>query len=446
MANSTVIRFDQRSEQKDGPIKRIIGFVKPKNFIAFFDTVTLDANPRSAKANRVTKDIISSIEDNPSTFQFKTKGILMGTRGYEPVDDGKSYKLHFQNKEFEGLLDGGHNMLALGTYMLGRVLTEAELKKIRYWRDILKAWGRNKDRIKRLQGEFGFKVPVEILVPANMNDPVVVEDFTDALIEICAARNNNSQLTTETMDNRKGLYDEVEKCLPDGIRERVEWRTNEWENPNEPPIKALRIIPIAWLPLGLLDDHKLLPRRAGRKWIDLENAAQSIYSTKGTLSKKFGDLMQHEGVSSRTKGSRYEMHNASVLSALKILGKLPELHDMIFSRIIEAYIQAGGKEKLLEAVKKRPTRTPYTNEPSRYDVPLGYIMPVLFGLKALMHVKGKEVVWKHNPTDFLAHNMDRIGQLLMEVFENLDTYDPQKVGKNIASYKYMLREMRKLLD
>src|SRR5262245_61440840 len=58
-----VIRFDQVAEQAEGPVKRVVGFVRAKNMLQLFDAADLEANPRSAKAGAVTADIIDSIKE-----------------------------------------------------------------------------------------------------------------------------------------------------------------------------------------------------------------------------------------------------------------------------------------------------------------------------------------------------------------------------------------------
>jgi hypothetical protein len=82
----TIIRFEQAAEQVDGPIKRVVGFVPARSMLSLFDDATLDANPRSAKANSVVADIIDSVRDDPKIFQFKTKGILLGTSDFTELE------------------------------------------------------------------------------------------------------------------------------------------------------------------------------------------------------------------------------------------------------------------------------------------------------------------------------------------------------------------------
>lgn len=60
--------------------------------------------------------IIESIVETPDTFPFKTKGVLVGSSNYEKLERNR-YELKFENEKIEGILDGGHNMLAIGTHI-----------------------------------------------------------------------------------------------------------------------------------------------------------------------------------------------------------------------------------------------------------------------------------------------------------------------------------------
>jgi hypothetical protein len=52
-----IIRFEQVTEQAEGPVKRIVGLVRAKNMLQLFDAADLEANPRDAKAGPLTVDI-----------------------------------------------------------------------------------------------------------------------------------------------------------------------------------------------------------------------------------------------------------------------------------------------------------------------------------------------------------------------------------------------------
>ena len=150
-----LVRYDQMSEQVEGPVKRIVGFVKARNMLPLFDAADLEANPRSAKAGPVTEAIIESITETPQTFPFKTKGVLVGASDYDALDR-KRFELRFENPRVEGILDGGHNMLAIGTYILSHAVDDKKvIKSIRDWRLFKDAWEENRPAVSGLCGDSG---------------------------------------------------------------------------------------------------------------------------------------------------------------------------------------------------------------------------------------------------------------------------------------------------
>lgn len=445
----TIIRFDQAADQADGPIKRIIGFVQAKNLLSLFDDATLDANPRSAKANNVTADIIESVTEAPQLFQFKTKGILLGTSDYKELQRNR-FELNFNNPAYEGLLDGGHNMLALGTYLLSHVMDQKAIRKIKLWEDLKAAWDLHGDEIRAKRDTFAFKVPVELLVPSDMDNDEVVSDFTMALMDICAARNNNAQLTTEAKANQRGFYEEIRKRLPRELADRVEWKTNEWESDDRRPVKVRDLIALAWIPLTVLNEHHLLPSETeSGTALKFNVVPQNIYRNKGELSKLFDKLMEHPDVSTPTDGPLHKMHNTAVGSAFDILSRLPALYDKIFIELGDAYNKAtGGKFGRIKAVRIPPkgrfAASPFYHDDSDFGVPDGFVLPILYGLKALIKLDGDKLVWAENPDKFLdRHLHSLIGAFRMPM--EMAGFDPQKVAKNETSYSFMVGEFEKAL-
>ena len=97
-----IIRFEQVAEQTEGPVRRLIGFVRAKHMLPLFAAADLEANPRSSKTGDVTDGIIDSIRVTRDIFPFKTKGILVGASHYESLQRNR-YELQFVNptpKEF----------------------------------------------------------------------------------------------------------------------------------------------------------------------------------------------------------------------------------------------------------------------------------------------------------------------------------------------------------
>lgn len=440
----TILRFEQAAEQSDGPIKRITGFVPAKHFISLYDDATLDANPRSAKAGNVTSDIISSVSESPEIFQFKTKGVLIGTSDFDELDR-RRYQLRFNNPTYEGVLDGGHNMLALGIHLLSHVMEERLVKRIRLWSELKDAWAEYGDAVRAMRDEFAFKVPIELLVPSDPEDEGVVAAFRLALVEVCAARNNNAQLTSEAKANQRGFYEALRERMPEEIAARVEWKSNEWESDDSRPIKVRDIVALSWIPLGRLAEANALPKDEGGR--SFEISAPKLYAQKGEASKLFDRLMENARVSKRTDGPRYELHHGGVGSAFEITGTLPALYDQVFLAFGEAYNRSGGSFGRIKAVKvpkRGGVTSPFLGQEGAYGVPDGFVLPIVYGLRALMLVEGGLVRWVTDPQAFVSAHL----QTLVAAFKmpmEMAGFDPQRIAKTENSYRFMEGEVEKAL-
>lgn len=434
-----VVRFDQGqvAEQVEGPVRRIVGFVKARNMLALFDAADLEANPRSAKAGPVTDAIIESIVETPDTFPFKTKGVLVGASDYEKLERNR-YELNFENTRIEGILDGGHNMLAIGSHIV-RLATGKPNLKLPRWPDFKAAWVENRDLITTLKestaedagdGMLDFLVPLEILVPSNLDDPEVMNEFSSSLLDICAARNNNVELRAETRSNQKGFYEELRAFLPLEISERVEWKTNDGGD-----IRVRDLIALAWIPLSVVD----LPDDEDGRRVEAP-VPQNIYRNKGECVKLFDRLMSSPAVSKQTGGEyKHELHNTQVGSALEIAAQIPLLYDRIYRIFPDTYNDGTGRFGGLAVVKpakdmrSKPT-THFTDQPVNFSYPDGLIMPLVYGLKSLIE-RGPcgRLQWRVDPNQFLDECFPAIVKkyrVIMDAFRA----DPQKIGKNEGSY------------
>jgi hypothetical protein len=178
-----------------------------------------------------------------------------------------------------------------------------------------------------------------------------------------------------------------------------------------------------------------------------------IYQKKAGCVAVFNKLVEHHDVSAPAAEGSYavRIHNEAVKSAMKIAGIFPELYDILYEEIPLAYNKAGGNFGRISAVKiydpekaaeknpkylrTKPT-TPFFERPVTYTCPDGFIVPLLYGLRALLDVdKDGTLVWKTNPQAFLS-------KFLVEMMKNyrlvieMAMWDPQKVGKNISAYEF----------
>jgi hypothetical protein len=443
------------SENSIAGIKRYTGFVRGRDLFGLFDHVSLEANPRAAKVGSVTTAILESLETTPELFPFKSKGILIGTSSYEALQRNR-FELAFEDPASEGILDGGHNMLAIGLHMLSAVAGEKEIARITLWEDMKELWTEYRKELEKEKESFDFLVPVELLVPSDIEDVRAVQQFEMSVLEICAARNNNAQLTQETKSNKLGFYTEIRDRLAPEIASRVEWKSNEWESSEARPIKVRDLLALSWIPLNKANEADLLP-------LDISVTPQNIYRNKGECSKQFDKLMRDPGVSAPIagEGPTHDLHNDTVKSCFDILKDLPALYDQIYEDFPEAYnsnnYRFGSSTivKMYDPVKRETAKdksayvatqptTHYLDRPVYYRYPDGLIMPLVYGLKGLMEVEGARVVWATEPKAFLKKYLKDIAGAYRLVLD-MARFDPQKLAKNQASHEFAVGEFEKAL-
>ena len=128
------LRFHHCGRQTIGSTYRLTGLVKLKQIINLIEVLDLEANPRESRIGKITSDIIESLETTPNLFWVKSKGLLLAATVYRELD-GDRFEVSFEDPDLEGVLDGGHNLLAIGTFFLTKVLesegNEADLKELR---------------------------------------------------------------------------------------------------------------------------------------------------------------------------------------------------------------------------------------------------------------------------------------------------------------------------
>ncbi|MES0008517.1 hypothetical protein NKJ64_25650 [Mesorhizobium sp. M0062] len=445
MTKQLILKIEQGSEQEFGPVRKILGLLSPKSFIHLIDVADLSANPRSAKKGAVTEDIETSLRESAELFPAKTKGILLASSSYRTLERQR-YQLTFIDTETEGLLDGGHNALAIGRHILRESgMTDIELKRVRDWEDFAKVWAERRQIITEIEDLLDFQVPVEIQVPVRMSDPAAVDDFKSSLLEIGAARNNNVQLTEETKANKLGLYEALKQFLPSDLATRVEWKSNDGGE-----IKVRELVALCWIPLSKLslpDDMRVNPNQ--------------IYRNKAVCVEVFNKLLKHEAVSTTVQGGyEYNLENESIKSALKIGASMPEIYDDLYRRFPDAYNKSGGSFGKISAVKifdadksaeknpkylKSQPKTPFFKRGVDYTCPEGFIIPFLYGMRSLIDVDSHGMLtWRTDPLDFLKHKLTDAMKSYRLAIE-LGSWDPQQVGKKISAYDFAESAIRNTL-
>lgn len=459
---TAIIKFNQPNDQQIGEMRKISGFVKVRNFIEIIDALDLEANPRNSAVGSVTNDIQDSIRLTPDLLPFKTKGVLLAASEYEVLERNR-YRISIEDAETEGILDGGHNTLAIGLYILRNAFDYAGSpfpKGISKWSEFKAFWQENRELISQyqsalresrasgeeVQGDLDAYIPVELLLPVEPGDFEVEAAFRSNLLDICAARNNNVQLTTGTKANQQGYFDALRNILEKRNRfvaDKIEWKTNDGGT-----IKVADLIALAWIPLSLMEP---VMDEAGRR-VD-PPAPNNIYSGKGGCLKSFERLMSSPEVTLEPdSGYRRELHNRTVLFAFEITSKLPEIYDYIYKMFPALYNRSGGSYGRITAVKKlnerRKKTTPFSGQTIDQLSPEGFIAPLVYGVQALMKVEENdgrvEIAWAVDPMPWLEEHLSEVVENYADVLAPWG-YDPQKVGKAPQSYTASLRAYKMAL-
>lgn len=445
-----MIKFTQVCDITEGKFRRISGFAKAHHLLALIDNFDatqdgfdpLSANPRFARVNPIVKAIQSSIENDPDTFPFMTKGILLSSSNIpENKDKEKRYSLNFDlERRHEGVLDGGHNLLAVALFMLQEYLPELDAKiinGIKTWHDLKNEWPKYKASItksidakrERDDNKSSFLVPIEIIVPAEQK---YQEDFRDKIHEISRARNNNVQLTQSSTAYQKGHYLSIEQMIKEkdeNLAGRIAWKAGD--EPDKRPISPRDVISLAWIPLSLLD---------GKAKVTAPPANQ-LYNGKGKSLDSFIKLMESDEVA-KLKDGQYELQNPKIASAFKILPDIIKLYDIIWKEFPNAYNKSGGKFGRITSVKEiRGARgvTPFKYyDDAKYSCPDGFIMPLIYAISALMKLNNNdELEWDTDPFVFVEKYL---GQIVVENYSGFirdNDWDPKRIGRANSSYDFM---------
>lgn len=447
MDNSVVtVRLQDPLDQNVGPLRRITGFIKMRGMIDLITKENLEANPRDSKRSNITKDILETLQTSPEMMPFYSKGLLIGA-GEVIERERDRFQLEFADRQREGILDGGHNTLAIGIALLVEAGVDSKaVSKIKVWNDFKECWNENLNLVTKLKQQpadptLDALIPVEILTPlttGSVGDNVAV--FNDLILSICANRNQNAQLAAEAVANQSGAFDYLKAALPEEISNEVAWRTN-----GAGRIDPRFLVSLAWVPLAevpTLTDYDVLPL-----------SGTSAYSSKAEALSRFTRLIEAEGATEKTRdGKSYVVIDSYVDSAFDMVPEVLKCYDIIYAGYKDAYNANNGSFGRIQAVRKVSKKTNYTvfsNVEVTHDVPpLGFMMPVIYSLQALIKADKNfgSLKWIVDPVEFYSdkENLKAIIGAVKPIIEMAD-WDPQRVGKGAASYNSAKERARNIV-
>lgn len=469
----------QGVDQKVNVIQRITGFLNASGVAAVLDSLSLSANPRSAAWGSVAEAIFDSLQTGIQQYPNKTRGLLLGAANVT-VDPGPKRRnapglavaIRVDDPSIEGIMDGGHNLLAIGSWMLRRAdenIASAN-RPFRDWTAMTEAWNANRTTVRGALESGAFQdllVPVEIVYPSAETAP---ETFHQQLFDICVARNHNRELTTESKVNQSGFLDALRQALPADLSARVRWRENE----RGTDVRARDLVALTWIPLGLLLDSM------AAEGVPPPPTPPMLYANKTTCLEVFVRLLQTASAGQRGPDGKFHLTNPGILSAIKMTADMVTLHDTVQESLPSLFNEVGGTFEKLEGVKvyqprvklevtgadgktkKAPSRradkrrrvtltrpvTRFLHHPMSHQYPAAYMFPLVYGLRGLMDVEDGLVKWAVDPHAFLT---DHLRDLMPSYRHSLSMAgsNPGRFGKTRETYDFTasrIRESRSALE
>lgn len=428
MENKIIVKlehpFTVLNSNEGTKILKVGSSISPLSLIKLLSVADNQINPRMAKANTITKSIYETLSTSPELFWYKSKGILFATTNLKLLDRNR-VEITFNEPQFEGIMDGGHNTLAIANYITS-VLFDTQLKDWgackEFWREnynqILSAY---EEKVKSSHSLFKFSIPVEFLAPSNEDG--ALEAFYDAISEICAARNNNVQLTETAKGNQVGYYDYLKEVL---TSYSIKWKTNQTGN-----IKSEDVITLAVLPLMYLQEKKIIQA-------DMKLSPINLYSGKGQCVKYFGTILSNEAYT-KTENGRTVLTNETIKSALNMTEDLMKYFDRLILKFPDMYNSAcRGRFGGISAVstnKEMPTLFHTQSKKCSCTFPYAFFYPLIAGTLSLMKYDENtgKLGWIANPSsvDFDLDDVD-LGRYT-EMMKIL-IYNPNTIGKTALMY------------
>lgn len=457
MKSNPIIRLISESSQSS-QLCKLVGNIPLASFAELLLEADLKANVREAKVSKVTDAIEESLESQPELFHFKTKGLLAAASQVDKLERNR-FRMHFKNDKLEGIIDGGHNSLAIGRFILRTTLLEEYeesevdkiLRAVKRWTDLKETLDEYSEQILEHKSSLPEAlVPFEVIYPSDSH-PDSISYFEDQILMINAARNNNAQQKEEAKANQRGLYEELKKNLDSDIAEFVEWRTGEGGR-----IKARDLVALSLIPLSKLDLDATK---------NLQENPAVIFSSKTQCVEIYNRIMggESDGVVEKVEGHIVKVVDDRVKSALKIMKDIPMLFDYIYERFPHLYShgfgkissvkikgnsdelksQKGSKDKRYVASAK----TKFYRNDASHSYGEGFIYPLVISLRELLVVSEQgKLKWSTDPKKFI----DDYGKKILDAgFKGIisgNNYDPGKIGKTKYSYEIVSNAFKQILQ
>jgi hypothetical protein len=293
----------------------------------------LEINARnSTDKGRVPQAIRQTLTDKPEWFAEYNRGLTVVASRAHWDNKTSRLTLEFQDPEYDGILDGGHTLRVILEQM-GEQSSEDGTGLASYC---------NLEILTGLEGE---------VIPS------VVE-----------ARNTSRQVAHKSLLNLDGKFDKLKDVIGTEKTKEIIWKENDG---------------------GMLDVREfvgMLTAVEGESFTS-NNHPITAYSGKEACLKRFSS----------------EEHEPKYQKLIKIAPDLLEMWDLIQDNLPSQYNQKGpepgtsGKFGRLSGVKslsaKKRKWLPFIKKHVDYDIPTGYLYPILAAFRAMLEEEDGYWVW-----------------------------------------------------
>ncbi|MDE2071551.1 MAG: AIPR family protein [Patescibacteria group bacterium] len=384
MAKATIVRFPVFSFRKqptpydESGKQKYYAVVNVKDVPAELEEWR-ELNVRDPKEEiRVPKEIKDSLRDDPASFYFKNRGILLVTDKVTFDNKTNVVALEFTDKGMNGIADGGHTYRVIQNHVAPLSPEERD--------------------------QVGAFVSVEFLEGFKTREDVV---------PVIEARNKSTPVQEQSIQELLGSYQKIKEVLKNKpYASRIFYK--QYEEPVDGVTKDIDIKEILSY-LYCFDvetfDNKTHPIKA--------------YSSRGAVVGHFAD----------------EKNKNRLEKYIPLLPEILELRDRIYANMPGMYNTnkgngSGGKFGNLKGVDKiergSKEELVFIGEESDYRIPQGFIYPVLASLRNLVDCDGQKCNWKTDPFQFLT---EAEGQLVALVgSQALSIKNPNALGKDSGTW------------
>lgn len=361
-----------------------------------------EVNPRSHDMDMiqspVARDIKNTIRNRPEDFFLANRGATVVAEELRFDPTRSEVEIQIADPEVHGLADGATSDAVVE-------MVQREIGGTRKFSDLV--FEEIPDYLKRA------RIHVEVIVGLSNRDRIGM---------LARGRNTSRQVKSWSLADFQGAFDWIQDIL-ESDKSKFRGRIGYEENAGK-EVNVLDVISLMTLFSREWDD-----KAAGLK----RKAPTVAYSSKGRMDARLQDP-----------------NLSPYYRALSpILEDILRLHDYVYARFEDSYKEAMGGGKLgrrrgVESRPNNPVVLPLTGASSNYDIPNGYVFPLLAALRALVlyNDEGK-AQWKSSPFKFFDDLGPELVQVLIEQVDNLGG-NPQLAGKSRAVYT-SLHDRAKLL-